>query len=81
MEKLPEKHITIEMIEDLAGTIPASTMTQIARTYLNLDIDLIDCLRVEAKDNNWRFNFEVLNQFMKTNDNSPLVSVTSIDQR
>ena len=81
MEKLPEKNITIEMIEDLAGTIPASTMTQIARTYLKLDIDLIDCLRVEAKNNNWRFNFEVLNQFMKTNDNSPLVSVTSIDQR
>ena len=68
-----EKYVSIRMIEDLASTIPSSNMTQIARTYLKLDIDLIDSLRDEAKDNNWRFNVEVLNEFTKSDDNSRLV--------
>ena len=60
--------VSVEMVEDLATAIAGSRMTQIARTYLNIDMDAINKLQLKSKENRWKFNKKVIQHFLKEND-------------
>ena len=60
--------VSVEMVEDLATAIAGNRMTQIARTYLNIDMDAISKLQLKSKENKWKFNKKVIQHFLKDND-------------
>ena len=60
--------VSVEMVEDLATAIAGSRITQIARTYLNIDMDAINKFQLKSKENRSKFNKKVIQHFLKDND-------------
>ena len=58
-----------EELGDLASIIPGSNVKQIARNNLNMDVDEIDYLYDDARGNNWRFIYELLNCYGQDKEN------------
>ena len=58
-----------EELGDLASTLPGSRIKQIARNNLNMDVDVIDFLQDEAKGNNWRFIYKLLDRYRQDKEN------------
>ena len=58
-----------EELGDLASTLPGSRIKQIARNILNMDVDVIDFLQDEAKGNNWKFIYKLLDRYGQDKEN------------
>ena len=63
------KSLSKEELGDLASIIPGSRIKQIARTNLNMDVDVIDLLGTESRGNNWRFIYKLLDRYSQDKEN------------
>ena len=64
-----KRGLSPEELGDLASVIPGSRAKQIARNNLNMDVDEIDYLYDEARGNNWRFIYKLLDRYGQDKEN------------